>query len=58
MNFSWDRSQLAYEDADGVIRFTPLDTAEVVARAKEKVTRSLTDDECSRYLHTDGCVGR
>ena len=56
VNFTWDGTQMAYEDGNGVIRFTPLDTNEVVARAEATVTRTLTDDECSRYLHTDGCL--
>jgi DNA-binding SARP family transcriptional activator/WD40 repeat protein len=56
VNFTPDGTQLAYEDANGVIRFTPLDTDEVVARARATVTRSLTDDECRQYLQTDGCV--
>lgn len=57
VNFTRDGTQLAYEDTGGVIRFTPLDTGEVVERARATVTRGLTDDECSQYLHTDGCVG-
>jgi DNA-binding SARP family transcriptional activator/WD40 repeat protein/tRNA A-37 threonylcarbamoyl transferase component Bud32/energy-coupling factor transporter ATP-binding protein EcfA2 len=54
--FTWDGLQLAYEDARGNIRFTPLDTMEVVAQARAALTRSLTDDECRQYLETDGCV--
>jgi WD40 repeat protein len=57
VNFTRDGTQLAYEDAGGVIRFTPLDTGEVVERARATVTRDLTDDECRQYLHTEGCVG-
>jgi hypothetical protein len=53
--FTWDGSQLAYEDARGNIRFTPLDTMEAIAQARATLTRSLTDDECQQYLHTDGC---
>jgi hypothetical protein len=56
VQFSHDGTQLAYEDAGGVIRFSPLDDAAVVARAEAVVTRDLSDDECRRYLHTDGCV--
>jgi len=43
--FTWDGTQLAYEDADGLIRFTPIDNAEVVAKAHAAVTRELTADE-------------
>jgi hypothetical protein len=53
--FTWDGAQLAYEDALGNIRFTPIDTYEVVEQAKAVLTRSLTDGECTQYLHTDGC---
>ncbi len=56
VQFSPDGRTLGYEAANGVIRFTPLDTDEVIARARETVTRSLTDDECRRFLHTDGCL--
>jgi WD40 repeat protein len=57
VNFTPDGRQLAYEDAGGVIRFTPIDTDEVVARALATVTRTLTEDECLRYLRTEKCVG-
>jgi WD40 repeat protein len=56
VQFTPDGQQLAYEAANGVIRFTPLDTQAVIERARATVTRSLTDDECRQYLHTDGCV--
>jgi DNA-binding SARP family transcriptional activator/WD40 repeat protein len=55
--FTWDGTQLAYEDADGVIRFTPIDNHEVIARARAALTRTLTDDECRQYLHTASCPG-
>jgi WD40 repeat protein len=53
--FTWDGKQLAYQDSLGNIRFTPIDTYQVVEQAKAVLTRSLTDDECTQYLHTDGC---
>jgi hypothetical protein len=28
---------------------------DLIALAKERVTRSLTDEECRRYLHVDKC---
>jgi WD40 repeat protein len=56
VQFSHDGTQMAYEDVGGVIRFSPLDDDAVVARAEEVVTRGLSDDECRRYLHTEGCV--
>ncbi len=54
--FTWDGAEVAYEDALGNIRFTPLNTYEVVEQAKAVLTRTLTDDECTQYLHTDGCI--
>ena len=54
-SFDRDETHLIYEDAEGVLRFTPLDTDEVVAQARAAVTRELADDECRQYLHTDGC---
>jgi hypothetical protein len=56
VQFTPDGMQLAYEDVGGVVRFTPVDTYEVIARARATVTRFLTDDECRQYLHTDGCI--
>ena len=53
---SSDETELAYEDAGGVIRFTPLDSNLVIERARASMTRGLTDDECQQYLHTDGCL--
>jgi hypothetical protein len=58
VNFTHDGSQMVYEDAGGVVRFTPVDTYEVVERAQAAVTRSFADDECRRYLHIDSCADR
>jgi len=55
ISFNTDETELIYEDADRVLRFTPLDTEGVVAQARAALTRDLTDDECRQYLHTDGC---
>jgi DNA-binding SARP family transcriptional activator/WD40 repeat protein len=58
VQFTPDGTQLAYEDVGGVVRFTPIDTYEVVERARATVTRTLSDDECRRYLHLDSCASR
>jgi DNA-binding SARP family transcriptional activator/WD40 repeat protein len=50
-----DEQWLAYEDEDSTIKFVPLDSDIVVQNARAAVTRDFTDDECRRYLHTDGC---
>ncbi len=48
--FSPDGKRLAAANADGV-RFYLLDTQELAALARSLVTRSLTVDECQKYLH-------
>lgn len=51
-----DEQWLAYEGANSVVRFIPLDNDLVIERARAALTRTLTDDECTQYLHTDGCM--
>jgi len=53
--FSPDDTMLASTGADGVVRLWALDLDDLVAIARDKVTRDLTDDECRQFLHTDGC---
>ena len=53
--FSPDGRYLAASGADGTVRFYTLDMAELVSLARERVTRSLTADECRIYLHSDEC---
>jgi hypothetical protein len=38
-----------------VIGRLPIDPAEMIELSTSVLTRSLTDDECPQYLHTDGC---
>lgn len=53
--FTPDFAYFYYEDANGIIRRMPTDVDKMIELATSSVTRSLTDDECRRYLHTDGC---
>ena len=53
--FSPDGKRLVTTGADGTTRLYALDLDELVALARQRVTRSLTDDECRRYLHLDAC---
>lgn len=53
--FSPDFATFYYEDGGGIIRAMPTDVDELIATATASVTRTLTDDECRRYLHIDGC---
>jgi WD40 repeat protein len=46
---------LAVRSCDGV-RVWSLDIDDLLTIAAANVTRTLTDEECRRYLHTDGCT--
>jgi hypothetical protein len=48
-------SDIYYEDGNSVIRRMPTEMNEMIDAATASVTRGFTDDECRRYLHTDGC---
>jgi WD40 repeat protein len=41
--------------AQGVVRVWALDVDDLLEIAGRSVTRSLTDEECRRYLHQDAC---
>ena len=54
--FSRDGSKLVSGAGDGVVRVWAIDLDELIAIARLKVTRVLTDDECRQYLHREnGC---
>ena len=54
--FSPDGSMLATQGG-GMVRIWALDIDDLLEIARESVTRSLTDEECRRYLHTESCAG-
>jgi len=54
-SFSLDGSQLATAGADGTIRIYTLNIEELIALAKSRLTRTLTEAECQKYLHMDSC---
>jgi WD40 repeat protein len=53
--FSPDGTKLASESLDGTVRIWALDLDDLLAIARQQVTRSLTDEECRQYLHLDAC---
>ena len=55
MSFSPDGTQLATASADGKVRIWALDDDTLLEIARQRVTRTLTDDECPRYLDQPGC---
>jgi len=53
--FSPDGSQLAVASRDGTDRIYLLKIEDLIALAKQRVTRSLTTEECQQYLHLAAC---
>ncbi len=52
--FSPDGTRLAYT-ADGTVRVLALDIDDLLTRARSRLARSWTEDECRSYLHLDRC---
>jgi WD40 repeat protein len=50
-----DGKYLATAGRDGTVRLFVLDIEELVALGQSRVTRSLTEEECQRYLHMETC---
>ena len=55
VSFSPVGDRLATAGADGSIRIYTLKLDQLIALAKERLTRTLTDEECRKFLHTDAC---
>jgi WD40 repeat protein len=53
--FSMDGKRLASFDSAGTLRIYAMGLEDLVALAKSRVTRALTEVECRRYLHLDAC---
>ncbi len=53
--FSQDGLHLATIGADQMVRLYTLDRVELLALAHSRVTRTLTNEECQRYLHRQEC---
>jgi WD40 repeat protein/DNA-binding SARP family transcriptional activator len=57
--FSPDGKRLAASVASGrTVTVWPLGISDLVELARGRVTRSLTEEECRRYLHVGRCPGR
>jgi WD40 repeat protein/DNA-binding SARP family transcriptional activator/class 3 adenylate cyclase len=55
VSFSRDGSQLASAGTDGAVRVWALDLNDLIEIAQSELTRSLSDEECRRYLHVPTC---
>ena len=53
--FSPDGKRLAASSNDGTVRIYALPLEDILAMAKSRVTRTLTTDECRKYLHVEQC---
>jgi WD40 repeat protein len=53
--FSPDGTRVATTGDDGSVRIYAAHTEDLVALARSRVTRSLTREECRKYLHVDEC---
>jgi WD40 repeat protein len=53
--FSPDGTQLAVASRDGTDRIYLLKIEDLIALAKQRITRSLTTEECQPYLHVATC---
>jgi WD40 repeat protein/transcriptional regulator with XRE-family HTH domain len=53
--FSPDGKRLGTSSLDGTVRFYALDNEDLLSLARQRLTRSLTTEECQRYLHVQVC---
>jgi WD40 repeat protein len=53
--FSPGGDMLASASADGTIRVWAVDLDDLIMLARTKVSRTLTDSECRRFLHASSC---
>ncbi|HZJ25174.1 MAG TPA: hypothetical protein VFD54_17785, partial [Anaerolineales bacterium] len=53
--FNPDGSQLAVGSLDGTARIFLLRIEDLMALAKQRLTRTLTIEECQQYLHVEEC---
>ncbi|MGH9273374.1 MAG: WD40 repeat domain-containing protein, partial [Acidimicrobiales bacterium] len=58
ISFSPDGTRLASVGTDGVLRVWALELDALIEIARDRVTRSLDDDECRQWLHVETCPER
>jgi WD40 repeat protein len=57
VSFSSDGRFLVSSGNDGTIRLYLAQVDDLIDLAQSRVTRTLTDDECRRFLHLEACSG-
>ncbi len=55
MSFRPDAKRLATVGVDGTVRRYSLDIEGLMALARKRVSRSLSPEECQKYLHQEQC---
>jgi WD40 repeat protein/transcriptional regulator with XRE-family HTH domain len=55
VTFSPDGTRLVTASGDGTARVYALNFEDLVAIAKSRLTRNLTEQECQQYLHMEAC---
>jgi WD40 repeat protein len=58
VTFSPDRTRLVTVSGDGTARVYALRIDDLIAIAKSRLTRSLTEQECQQYLHLNVCLSK
>jgi hypothetical protein len=53
--FSPDGAKLSTTGINPVVRTYPLDTENLIALARSRLTRGLTEQECQQFLHMETC---
>jgi WD40 repeat protein/transcriptional regulator with XRE-family HTH domain len=53
--FSPDGAKLSTAGINPVVRTYPLDTENLIALARSRLTRGLTEQECQQFLHMETC---
>ena len=55
LDYSPDGRSLVTAGEDGVVHVTLTNLDEMMALARERLTRGLTEEECRQYLHLERC---